>query len=562
MRPYPRADHLVAGTAATVLLLTVFTVPDVPCTADRCDPEPVMSIAVGVLAATAVMSYLHRWAAVGAAVVCAVLWPIADRVDDSQLGWRALLPLALVVAAVGVARLRWQEPLASAVRRQPPAPHRLPAVGTLSGIAGALLVAAGLAAMGLTLWRQNQVDAQQAAADRLTAEVLEHVDDADAVRLRLADGTEFVAEVLSASDYPVGLRVEVLMDDAGLRQLSTEPYDITVLFLPLVPVVGGGVGLLAQAYGRRRMLRRLFAEPQAVHAVRVLDHGDEIAVLLPGPPGSARQFNVVVVHERPPHGLDDEDSDVRARVHTVPATLFGDPHAGRWCAVEVDGRVRVPTRPVAEVETVPYDSGRGLPAGIEDDGEPAVDPADLLPDDQDPSTVREHRAASLRSWAGTAVQAAAIVTVTMAAAAGTAPAMALAVLGVVSAGVACELAWRYYLRPRACWSVGGVSVLTPWGCRRMAWTPGTAIEITEDGEVLLTDGEITFAVPAAGGRPAAGVARSPRQLAAALRHARRVALDTGRVGPPPGLPAPRRPWPLYLIWVAVSATAVAFTWLA
>ncbi|MEV6923755.1 hypothetical protein AB0M46_04465 [Dactylosporangium sp. NPDC051485] len=561
MRPYPRADHLVAGAAAAVLLLTVFTVPDVSCTAGGCDPEPVMSIAAGVLAATAVMSYLHRWAAVGAAAVCAVLWPIAGRVDESQLGWRALLPLALLAAVVGVARLRWEEPLASALRRQPPAPHRLPGVGALSGVAGALLVAAGLAAMGLTLWRQDQVDAQQAAADRVTAEVLQHVDDGAAVRLRLPDGTEFDADVLAASDYPVGSRVEVLVDGAGLRQLSTEPYDITVLFLPLVPVVGGGVALLARAYGRRRMLHRLFAEPQAVHAVRVLDHGDEITVLVPGPPGSARQFNIVVVHECPPDGVD-EDSHARTRVRTVPATLFGDPRAGGWCAVEVHGRIRVPTRPVAEVEIVPYDSDRGLPADIEDDGEPAVDLADLLPDDQDPSTVREHRAATLRSWAGMVVQAAAIVTVTMVSAAGTLPAMALVVLGVVNAGVACELAWRYSLRPRACWNVGGISVLTPWGQRRSAWTPDTGIEITEDGAVLLTDGETEFRIPVAAGRPVAGVARSPWQLAAALRHARRIALDTGQVGPPPRLPATPRPWPLYLIWAVISAAAIALTWLA
>ncbi|MFC5002776.1 hypothetical protein ACFPIJ_33730 [Dactylosporangium cerinum] len=122
MRPYPKANHFVAGTAAAMLLLTVYTVPDVPCTAGGCGPEPVTSVAVGVAAATAVMSYLHRWAAVCAAVLCAVLWPVADRADDSQLGWRAMLPLALVAVSVGVARLRWEVPPASVVRRQPPAP--------------------------------------------------------------------------------------------------------------------------------------------------------------------------------------------------------------------------------------------------------------------------------------------------------------------------------------------------------------------------------------------------------------------------------------------------------
>ncbi|MEU0556683.1 hypothetical protein [Dactylosporangium sp. NPDC006015] len=561
MHPYPKADHFVAGTAAAMLLLTVYTVPDVPCTAGGCGPEPVTSVAVGMAAATAVMSYLHRWAAVCAAVLCAVLWPVADRADDSQLGWRAMLPLALVAVSVGVARLRWEVPPASVVRRQPPAPRRLPLVGAMSGTVGALLVTAGFAGMGLTMWRQDRVDAQQAAADRVTAEVLEHLDDGGAVRLRLPDGTEFDAEVVAASAYPVDGRVQVLVDAAGLRQLSTEPYDITVLYLPSVLVVGGGGALLARSCTRRRMLHRLFAQPQAVYAVRALDHGDEVTVLLPGPWGTARQLSIFVVDERPPQGGQDEESDACARVRTVPATLYGDPRAGGWCALEVQGRVRVPIRPVAKVETVPYDSERGLPAGIEDDGEPAVHPADLLPGDRDPSTVREHRDGGLRPWAGTVIQAAAVVTVAMVSANEAVPPGALTATGIASAAAACELGWRYRLRPGVCWSTGGVSVLTPWEHHRMAWTQQSAVELTDAGDILLTDGDATFALLATAGWPASGVTRSPQQLVAALRHARRVALDTDPAGLPPAPPTARRPWPLYVIWAAISAVSVALAWL-
>jgi hypothetical protein len=91
VRPLARADLLFAGTAAATLLLTVFTMPLTPCTvAAPCRPEPVTAFVVGLLAAVAAMSFVHRWSDVGAAAACAVVWPISDRFDDADLGWRGV----------------------------------------------------------------------------------------------------------------------------------------------------------------------------------------------------------------------------------------------------------------------------------------------------------------------------------------------------------------------------------------------------------------------------------------------------------------------------------------
>ncbi|BAL89172.1 hypothetical protein AMIS_39520 [Actinoplanes missouriensis 431] len=254
MRPHPRADFFVVGVAVTIFALIIFTTPDPPCSvADACDAEPVTSIAVSLVAAVAVMSFLHRWSAVAAAVACVVMWPIADRVDDVGMGWRVTLPLALLAVTVAVARLRFPPyspspdlvafvaSLDEDVRPAlvPPAPPRAPARPVL----GTLLLVAGLAGAGWTLWHQARVTAQEASASAVPAVVREHREDA-VIGVDLVNGDSFYMEVLDAADYPVGSRVEVLIDDTRMRQLRTEPYDITILLLPTITAAGAGAALL------------------------------------------------------------------------------------------------------------------------------------------------------------------------------------------------------------------------------------------------------------------------------------------------------------------------------
>ncbi|MEU4564610.1 hypothetical protein AB0F72_40030 [Actinoplanes sp. NPDC023936] len=266
MRPHPRADFLVVAVAVAIFALIILTTPDPPCSvANACDPEPVTSIAVSLVVAAAVMSFLYRWAAVAAAVLCVVTWPIADRVDDVGMGWLMALPLALLAVTVAVARLRfppYSPPpavvalLASLDEHErpplePPAPPRAPARPVL----GTLLLVAGLAGTGWTLWHQARVTAQETSASAVPAVVREHREDT-VIGVDVANGDSFYMEVLDATDYPVGSRVEVLIDDTHMRQLRTEPYDITILLLPAITAAGAGAALLVRTAVSGGLLRR------------------------------------------------------------------------------------------------------------------------------------------------------------------------------------------------------------------------------------------------------------------------------------------------------------------
>ncbi|MBB2947564.1 hypothetical protein FB565_007335 [Actinoplanes lutulentus] len=349
MRPHPRADLLVVGVAVTIVVLIVVTMPYVPCSAVTCGPEPLTSVGISLLAAVPVMSYLHRWSAVVAAVVCAVLWPIADRIEDVGMGWHVALPLVLLAVTVAVARLRYPAVVAGAghstgdlgdVRRErPPELERLPSI-TRPVLVGTFLVGAALAGITATLWHQAAVTAQEASSSVIGAVVREHHE--TRIGVDLDNGDSYYLEVFEPADYPVGSRVEVLVDDAGLRQLSSEPYDITVLLLPLVTVAGAGVALLVRAGSRRRVLRRFLAEPQPVRAVQAIDSGVEIVVMLTEPATAARQFTVRV-------------EPVPRAAEAGPATLYGDPRPGEWCVVVIGRQVRVPRRPIGKVSKIPYE---------------------------------------------------------------------------------------------------------------------------------------------------------------------------------------------------------------
>ncbi|XVU29254.1 hypothetical protein ACQPZJ_19960 [Actinoplanes sp. CA-054009] len=346
MRPNPMADLAVAGTAVAIFLVTLFSIPIAACTAAApCEPEPVSALGLGALAAVAAMSYVHRWAAVAAAAVCVVLWPLGGRLEETGLGWRSWLPLLLLAVTIAVARLRWApgpelEP-APAEQLMEPGDVGRPAIAV-----GVALIVAGLAAGGWTAWRQHQVTGQQERARTVVAVVREHADDDRAIVVVQDGGRQWKTEVLDAADYPVGSQVEFLVDDAGLRQLRAEPYDLTVWYVVFVAMIGQGIARLLRAGELRRGRLSFFAEPRPARGVRAVDGGDIVTVLLPGEPGRAYRLVVDVAG-------DGDEADEQARV--VPATLYGEPRPGAWCAVRVGGELRVPARPVGDVREVPDD---------------------------------------------------------------------------------------------------------------------------------------------------------------------------------------------------------------
>jgi hypothetical protein len=553
VRPLPRADLLVAGTAAAILLLTVFTMPQAPCTvAAPCRPEPVTAFAVGLLAAVAAMSFVHRWSAVGAAVACAVVWPISDRFDDADLGWRGLLPLILVAGTVAVARLRGpgSGEAPPARRRQPPAPHRLPSF-TRPLAAGVLLLVCGIAASGWTLWRQDRVTEQEATARTTTAVVREHVDDGAVIGVELHDGTSWHTEVLDGDDYPIGSRTEVLIDHAGLQQLRSEPYDITMLLLPTITAAGLAVAHLVRTAARRRSLRRFLIVPQPVRPVRASVRPDELIVLVPGPVDTAEQFTLPLSG-----GAQDEappETSGAAPARTEPALLYGPVRPGQWCAVQIRDHLHIPCEPVSRVETVRYDGNRGLPADIDDDGEPSVATADLLPEDREPAEPRQYRLTSPRAW-GRVVAAGVSAAAGLAVLAQGSSSSVVVGAGMIGAIAGTEWGWRLYLRPRLCWNLGGVSAVTPWRRHRMSWTPDSGLDIDETGDVQVTDGQAEFTIPVRG-----GASHNAWQLVAALRHARRLALDNPEPQEPPSLMMPARPRRLHLIWAGLSIVIITLS---
>jgi hypothetical protein len=542
VRPQPFADFVVVFVAIVIFVLVAATTPDPSCLAETCGPEPVTSIAISLIFAVPVMSFLHRWAAVWTAVVCVVAWPAADRVEDVRMGWYAALPLILLAATVLVARLRFPVAVDSAPLRQPPAPRGLP-LWSRSLVVGAVLLPAGVAGVVWTLSRQAAVTAQETSARVVAAMVRDHHE--SFIKVDLSDGDSYYLEVLEPADYPLGARVDVLVDDAGLRQLRSEPYDITILLVPAVTLAGAGVALLARALTRRRALRRFLAEPRPVRAVQALDGGDRMLVMIPGPARTARQFSLHVGAVAAP-----------ARAGNEPATLYGSPHTGEWCVVETGGRVRVPRRPIGAVSAVPYRISKVFRPDPGDIVEPPVDESELLDGDRDPLVVHDYRPGSPRAWTRAIAFGLGGGIAVVPIAAGSSSSGALT--GVLAAAVvllAFELGWRIHLRPAVRWTTGGVAALTAWGRARVVWDRESGVDADESGGVMLTEKhQVAAVIPVPDGET-----HTTWQLVAALRHARAMArAGTGRIDPPDFPPA-GRPWPLVAAALVCAAAAAALT---
>ena len=308
-------------------------------------------------------------------------------------------------------------------------------------------------------------------------------------------------------------------------------------------IAGAGLGcaLTARALHRQRALHDLFAVPQPVHAVRVVEQLGYLHVLLPSADGrTAWEFGFDVAEPDEP-AEDDEP-------HTVSAVLYGDPRPGGWCAVTVDGRLHVPLGPVTERNTVPYDVVHGLPREIEDDEEQLVDPEALRAADRTAAAfqTREHRIAPQRAWVAT-------VTIGLGASLAAAELCRLAGAGTpvtatlvtLAAAAGYEFGWRTQLRPRLRWHAGGVASVGFRGCDRQPWATDSAVVHDDRGSVVLTAGESVLTVPAPAPWPSTAEQRSADQLVAALREARTRSLAISPLPAPPEIDVPRRPTALY-----------------
>jgi hypothetical protein len=313
--------------------------------------------------------------------------------------------------------------------------------------------------------------------------------------------------------------------------------------------------LLARGVDRRRGLRALFAAPQPVRDVRVVDQLGYLHVLVPSADGrTAVEFGVGTADTYSSRAADDDEPE------TLPAVLYGEPRPGGWCAVEVAGRLHVPVEPVGATLRVPYDPDHGLPREVSDDEDQLVDPDALTDADRDapPDRVREHRVAPGRAWfstAGIGLGAALATAEALHLAAATGWAAVATVAVVAAAGY--EFGWRHQLRPRLRWHAGGVAAVGFRDRVREPWTVDSAAVHDDAGAVILTAGDAVLTVPAPRPWPSWSDQRDADQLVAALRLACLRAFGGGPLPEPPEIATPRRPLLLYAAWAATVATAVA-----
>ena len=183
----------------------------------------------------------------------------------------------------------------------------------------------------------------------------------------------------------------------------------------------------ARAVGRNLGLRRLLTTAQPVRALRAVEYADEVFVHLPNQrPGRITAATVPVLVDNLPEEWSHQDEDDEDRQdedekadeqdeqdedwqdeeerwyeEPVAALVYGDPRPGHWCAVEIDGRLRLPSDAVSELDDLPVDPTTGGYAPMAE--EPPVDPALLTEVDRlaGPGDVRTHRPHPLSGWART-----------------------------------------------------------------------------------------------------------------------------------------------------------------
>ncbi|MEV7624729.1 hypothetical protein [Actinoplanes sp. NPDC089786] len=532
--PPLRLEHLVPACAVAVVLVVV-TGPGSPGAGTGA-----RWAALALLAAPAVMIYIHRPAAALASVVCAFGWALFG----PGYGWRDFLPFAYALVTIIVARRAaavvvpvalppLMVPVHEEERLFADAPHEVLVDVHLPGttFAAPHLVDEPV---------PEPVEVEESAGHRPPAGHFE--------------------QPPWPRDWPVVARVAGVSGGVALAvagglfawwQVSDQPVGSGAWLL----AAGVGAALVARARERRRAVRRLFGTVQPVRRARVVDQLGYVHVLVPAADGrTAVEFGIDTADD---WSTDDEAGDPQTR----PALLYGDPAPGEWCAVVVDGRLHVPVEPVGAVTVVPYDADHGLPREISDDEEQLVDPDALRADDHllPPGVIREHRVSPARAWCtvaaiGLGTACAAAEGMHVAGYGGDWPSVAVVALASLAA---VEFGWRWQIRERLYWNVGGVTAVGFRGTVSEPWTVDTAAVHDDEGAVTLAVGDSVLTVPVPPPWPRTSSQRTRDQLVAALRDARWQAFATDDRPPPPPPLVPRRPLLLVAAWAVAVAAAVA-----
>lgn len=330
-----------------------------PCTAAQpCVPEPIGFASLGLLVATVVTAFLHRPAARWLATAFVVVFLTAGVLELEQIWWVQAFAagfeglLCWLVLWPGGGTRAAVAALPAGGRTVPPRPDRLewpPDNSIILAGCSVILCLFGAAAWLVYAWHQGWADSRQASATQVVTEVVEH--GASRIWVALDDGSVLEVDVLYPTDYPVGSQLPLLIDNEGLTQPVSEPYDAGgwMIFTGFF----GGMALAAGRVAASPALDRRWAlsRPQPVRRVRAV--GRKASLILLPPPGRTDAL-LVPVEDMP--GLD---ATVRAPAGTGdgdlvrPATLYGTPAEGQWCVLQIGDEVVVATGPakVIDVDT-------------------------------------------------------------------------------------------------------------------------------------------------------------------------------------------------------------------
>ena len=168
------------------------------------------------------------------------------------------------------------------------------------------------------------------------------------------------------------------------------------------------------------------------------------------------------------------------------------------------------------------------------------------------SSCREHRIAPQRAWAATVAigLGAALARRRAGHDRGRAAGRARRWSRPSPAACGYEFGWRTQLRPRLRWHAGGIAAVGFRGPDRQPWATDSAVVHDDAGTVLLTAGESVLTVPVPPPWPSPDSQRNADELVAALRDARNRSFAISPLPPPPAIEVPRRPWALYVAWLA------------
>ncbi len=437
---------------------------------------------IGLLAAAPFVSFIHLWLAAMVTTVASTALILHDALTPTQATptWVHLAAIGNALLCLALARwataplpvtAQWAARQEQAVPAMPP---RLARPGRLAVSAGIVLICLGGACIAWSLYRQDQADRQQAAAEVVTIRITEVIDELTA-RAALPDDEVVTLDVLNTKSYPVGSAHPMAVDPSGLCQLVAEPYDATPWLALALLLIVPGLGLALRGRTKRLTFQRLFREPQPVTAVFARWHDTAVHLFA----GDAAE------HDLPIFKLALRDWDLVPKAFltqqpipsppqmfspAVRGTLYGIPAVGQWCALTVNGVTFEPGQPLSL-------SHHMAPRGTGQRGEPAqerplagAETAALSMQDYAPPPQRlfVSRVNPIYGHLVTLAMPLALIDLFRRLPRWVSPVSVYLIVAAVSAPL-LYFGWVTFLRPRVAWNGGGVTIRGSVAARPMSY---------------------------------------------------------------------------------------------